>query len=222
MQILLVDDHQWLCRALARDLEQEATRLTSGPVAVRPIFTLTDAINAINADQRPDYVFLDLGLEDDNRGATTLRRFQQSNPFAVPVAIFTALEPAEGNNVEVLRLCLGELRARGVILKGTDIDRTFVGLGRLLSGEQWMPEEVFTALVTTAPRPQPSKYHLGLSPREWDVARCLKRGLQDKQIASELKLSPLYVRQVVGQILNKLNVGTRTQAALAMGDAPAD
>lgn len=220
MQILLVDDHQLLCVALSEHLERAASRLSSAPITVTTAFTFAEAVAAVNANQRPDFVFLDLSLDGDNRGATTLRRFQEANPYQVPVAVFTGLSMTEPDTVEILRECLGELGAKGILLKQTELDAIFVGLARILNGEQWMPQDLLMALATTSPRAQRPEYHLGLSPREWSVARCLTRGLQDKEIAGELGLSPHYVRQVTRQIYDKLDVKTRTQAAIRILGAP--
>src|SRR5579872_621691 len=184
MRVLLVDDDQLLCFALSKHLELEAPRLSATTIRATPTFTLEGAINTINSDDRPDLVFLDLGLDGDVRNASTLKRFQEKNAHQIPVVVFTGLTLTESGTAETLRACFGELGARGILLKGVDLDTAFIGLGRLLNGERWMPEAVFMALATTPP-PPPSKYHLGLSPREWDVARGLTRGLQNKEIAYE-------------------------------------
>ena len=99
-------------------------------------------------------------------------------------------------------------------MKGTDLNKIFVGLDRIIAGEFWAPQNVLKALLAARPPQSSSRYHLGLSPREWEVANCLTRGLQDKSIAKELNLSPHYVRQVTKQIYDKLGVRTRMQAAM--------
>jgi two-component system nitrate/nitrite response regulator NarL len=68
--------------------------------------------------------------------------------------------------------------------------------------------------------------HLGLSQREWDVARCIARGLSGKQIAKELNVTDGHVRQVSCVIYDKLQVRNRVEAALkvnaelALGNEP--
>jgi two-component system nitrate/nitrite response regulator NarL len=217
MRILLVDDHQLLCVALAEHLERVASRLSHTDISVRPVFTLSDAIEAVSAEEHPDFVFLDLDLDYQNRGIATLRRFQERNNNRVPVAIFTGLSLDGENSLETLRQCINECGATGILLKGTNIDNMFVGLDRILAGELWMPQDVLIAFATNPARKSESfNYHLGLSPREWDLARCLVRGLQDKEIANELKISPHYVRQRLSHIYGKLGVNTRYRAAIAL------
>ena len=58
------------------------------------------------------------------------------------------------------------------------------------------------------------QHHLGLSPREWDVARCIARGLSGKQIARELNVTEGHVRQVSCVVYDKLQVRNRVEAAL--------
>lgn len=56
----------------------------------------------------------------------------------------------------------------------------------------------------------------GLSPRELDVAQRLALGEPNKKIARALGISHNTVRFHVHQVLKKLGVENRTQAALAM------
>ena len=82
MHVLLVDDHESSpVEMFARHIEQTASEfLTLTSIRVTPLFTLAGAIAAISEDPRPDYVFLDLSLDRESRGAGTLERFQAANP----------------------------------------------------------------------------------------------------------------------------------------------
>jgi DNA-binding NarL/FixJ family response regulator len=46
------------------------------------------------------------------------------------------------------------------------------------------------------------------------VLRCLSRGLETNAIAAELALQPQTVKNIVGQILRKLGVRNRVEAAV--------
>lgn len=53
-----------------------------------------------------------------------------------------------------------------------------------------------------------------LTPRERQILTCLQRGLHDKEIASELGISPLTVHTHLKHIFEKLNAHTRTEAVV--------
>jgi two-component system, NarL family, nitrate/nitrite response regulator NarL len=211
MHILLVDDHQLLCTALAEHLERIATQISALPLNITPVFTFDAAMSVLRAEQQPDMVFLDLDLGDGNQGLETLRRFQDNNADNIPIVVFTGLSAKADSTIELLRSCLRDFSARGILLKSTNIDQMFTGIARLFAGERWMPDDVFMKLASSAPQPT-AKYHLGLSPSEWRVANFLVRGYPDKRIAIELSRSPGYIRQVTSQIYKKLDVGNRTAA----------
>jgi non-specific serine/threonine protein kinase len=67
---------------------------------------------------------------------------------------------------------------------------------------------LLAALSTAAAHSDP------LTPREQEVARLLSRGLTNKQIASELVVSPGTVRAHVEHILVKLDLRSRAQVAV--------
>lgn len=216
MKILWVDDHEILCVALSEYVQTHAAELSATPVEITPVFTLASALEEVNKAPPPDLVFLDLNLDGENHGATTLERFQAGNPANVPVIICTGLAPGNDHDVEILRTCMRDYAARGILLKGGAHKKMFIGLSRILGGEIWIPEEVLMrfACSTQAPSAMRNQHHLGLSQREWDVARCIARGLSGKQIARELGVTEGHVRQLSCVIYDKLQVRNRVEAAL--------
>jgi two-component system nitrate/nitrite response regulator NarL len=220
MRILLVDDQEFLCDAFARYLEIEQARFSGTPITVIPTYTLPNGIAYLSGDPPIDFVFLDLGLGGDCVGASTLQRFQSSNPRNVPVVVFTGMDLALHGTIETLRECLFTWNALGILPKGAPVTQIFVGLSRLLANERWMPDNIFQAMATHLPQ-NSFKQNLGLAPREWQVAQCLAKGLSNKEIANEMKLSPGYVAQVTAQIYSKLQVTGRAKAVIKMRDSGA-
>ncbi|WP_439365270.1 LuxR C-terminal-related transcriptional regulator [Bradyrhizobium sp. DASA03005] len=203
MEILVVDDHPIICDGLKRYLEQTA----SVPVNVRTLNTLKQATDAIESDYNPDFVFLDLNLDSENQSIGTLERFQEHNARDAAVVVFTGISPRDAAAADVVRSCLG-LKAKTVIFKGADIDQMFVGLERILAGEAWIPHEVVSLLL----KPTNSRT-VDLSPRQWDVARGVSKGLRNKQIANELNTTEANVRQIVTSIYKRLNINSRVALA---------
>jgi DNA-binding NarL/FixJ family response regulator len=217
MRVLIVDDQPILCDALGQYLQQVGQQESDAPLNVASVYTLADAIAAIGSEAtRPDLVFLDLNLDRQTPSTATLERFQEANRFCVPVVVFTGLFLSEAGTIEILRRCLNELGAQTVVLKGTDLKAMFIGLPRILSFEKWLSNDLMHALIT-APAQSPHKV-LGLSPRQWDVARHLTRGLRNKEIARELNLSPGNVQQITGAIFKRLGVHSRGQATYVLKD----
>ncbi len=220
MRILLVDDQEFLCEAFARYLENEQVRFSDAPITAIPTYNLADGIARLNGDPPADFVFLDLGLGGDCVGASTLQRFQESNLRRVPVVVFTGMDLSMCSTIDTLRACLFNWNALGILPKGAPLAQIFVGLRRLLANERWMPDNVFQAMATHMPQ-RPARHTLGLAPREWQVAQCLARGLSNKEIANEMKLSPGYVAQVTAQIYSKLQVTGRAKAVIKMNESGA-
>lgn len=74
------------------------------------------------------------------------------------------------------------------------------------AGREYLPPAVAATLAAHATRP-------GLTAREMDVLALIVRGMGNKQIASELKIAEYTVKNHVKNVLSKLGVDDRTQAA---------
>lgn len=102
--------------------------------------------------------------------------------------------------------------------------------GRLyrLRGEYIPGDFGGTAILISAdpdPRPGPDERYrteFGLTPREVDVARLIRRGLSNRDIAAELDISRYTVQNHVRSILGKLDVTSRAQVAATLQQATAE
>jgi two-component system nitrate/nitrite response regulator NarL len=213
-RILLIDDDEFICTASALHIKQMASKFTNKPIDVKPVFTLAAGIAAVSA---PDYdlVFLDLKLRGESDGIETLERFQQANCHNVPVAIFTASSPEDGDYaLETLRKCYDK-GVKGILLKSGNLVTMFRGLERILfDPEFWAPEPVIRALMSTQRGLAESDDRLGLTPGEWKIAEYISRGSPTKEIARELDRSDGHIRNVTKQIFHKVKVRNRTELAL--------
>jgi two-component system nitrate/nitrite response regulator NarL len=219
MRVLIIDDHPILCDAFAKYVEQVGSQVSATPITVTSALTLAEGTTAVSADVgRPDLVFLDLNLDETNKSVTTLERFQEANRHQVPVVVFTGLSLSEDGSVEIFRRCLNELGAQTILMKGTSLETMFIGLPRILAFEKWLSNELINALIA-APTPTANK-SLGLSPRQWDVAKGLARGLRNKEIARELGISPGNVQQITGVIYKRLGVHSRSQVGNRLSGHP--
>jgi DNA-binding NarL/FixJ family response regulator len=72
-------------------------------------------------------------------------------------------------------------------------------------------DQVRASASARAPDPAPNRY--GLTPREQDVLRLLARGKSDREIAAALYIGTRTVETHVSNLIAKLGVSNRTEAA---------
>jgi DNA-binding CsgD family transcriptional regulator len=77
--------------------------------------------------------------------------------------------------------------------------------------ERWVPGIHEWAESRTSGTPSVEEF--GLTPRQWDVARLLARGISNADIAATLGISPHTARRHTERVLRKLEVNSRAQVA---------
>jgi DNA-binding NarL/FixJ family response regulator len=167
-----------------------------------------DAPQALNLAQRlrPDVVLMDLLMpEMDGIAATELIR--RDLPDTEVVALTSVLEDAS---------VVGAVRAGaiGYLLKDTRAPELRRAIKAAAAGQVQLSPNAAARLmreVREPERPEP------LSERELEVLRLLARGLANKEISRDLGIAEKTVKTHVSNILGKLGVQSRTQAALYAG-----
>ena len=116
--------------------------------------------------------------------------------------------------------------ARGCVPTSLDRSAAVEAIRFVLAGGTFVPAGVLAGEHTAAaegavaepdPGPTATAGRQGrLSPRELEVAACLRRGRPNKVIARELAISESTVKVLVGRILAKLGAANRTHAALLL------
>ena len=111
------------------------------------------------------------------------------------------------------------LGAKGYLLKDTEPDELALAIRAVYKGHTQLGPGLFEkALMYVAPRhsttiEQPPAL-AQLTPRELDVLRLMASGANNREIAQSLFLSENTVKNYVTNILSRLNLRDRTQAAL--------
>jgi DNA-binding NarL/FixJ family response regulator len=118
----------------------------------------------------------------------------------------------------------GAIRAGaiGYLLKNTEADELRRALKAAAAGQVQLAPEAAARLMREVRAPESPE---ALTGRETEVLKLLAWGNADKQIARELFIGESTVKSHVHSILAKLNVRSRTQAALyavRVGLVPAD
>jgi DNA-binding NarL/FixJ family response regulator len=225
VKVLLIDDHPLILSALKTAI----SGLEEG-VSVVDVADAQAARDVLLQDSDFDLVLLDLRLGEDD-GFEVLSEFRTAYP-ALPVVVVSASDRTS----DVIRSI--DLGAMGFVPKRSSNDTLFEALRMVLCGGIYVPKMNLGAAhdpsgrfgvgEPAAPRlmPEPSAAlakvspleALGLTPRQNEVLALLLQGKPNKLIARDLKLSVETVKDHVAAVLRALNVGSRTQAVLAMSE----
>lgn len=161
----------------------------------------------------PDVVLMDLRMPKMGGIEATLKITAEAP--SVKVIILTTFEEDE----EVF----GALRAgaSGFLLKDARSENLCDAIRMAARGETWLQPSVASKLVaefgrlTQRPTPPENNILLELlTRREREVLRCLADGMTNKEIGRRLMVSEGTVKNHMSQVLGKLQVLDRTQAAL--------
>jgi DNA-binding NarL/FixJ family response regulator len=163
----------------------------------------TDAVEAV-LRLRPDVVLLDITMPEVN-GLEALRQIRAQWPEAQVVMLTASDDDAD-------LFAAVEAGARGYILKSLRSDEFVDMLAGLARGEAAMTRQTTARLLAGYARwCHPSVDTL--TAREKELLQLMARGLPNRDIALALSLSENTVKYHVRQILHKLGVHNRTEAA---------
>jgi DNA-binding NarL/FixJ family response regulator len=198
IRILLADDHAVVREGLRALLEQQpdlriVAEASDGPGALRMV-----------ASETPDVILLDMKMP----GATaveTITAIKQLRP-RTQVLVFTSY--AEDSQVRDA-LTAG---ATGYLLKDALSEDLIRAVREVNAGRAWLHPQAQRQMLEWMRRP-PSQID-SLTARERSVLGLLAEGQSNKQIARNLGLTAGTVKGYVSQVLEKLGVADRTQAAL--------
>ena len=208
ISVLVVDDHDLFRRGLMEVLEEEDD-----------ITVIGEARNGQQAIEKaeelePDVVFMDLNMPGQN-GIEATAFLTQKWPD-LKVLVLTVSEEA----ADLYRaLSVG---ARGYVLKISDPQEIIDALRQVHQG--WVVvspamaprflSDLGQATETSAPQtPDPIAGETQLTPREQEILRLVARGLSNTELADTLMVSENTVKTHVKNILGKLHMKNRREAA---------
>ena len=201
--ILLIDDHTLFRTGLRFLLEQEEHFNVIGEA--------TDGLSGVKlAEQlKPDLILLDLDMPIMN-GREALPQLLNDVPERV-VIILTVSEDAED-----LTECM-RLGARGYLLKNIETHFLLDGIRKAMEGDSILSPEMTTKLISQLRNPAPVKSNdtlKTLTLREKETIYWLAKGASNKMIAREMNVAESTVKVHVQNILRKLELNSRVQAAV--------
>jgi len=197
IRILLVDDHavvrQGLKMFLGLDPDLEVIgEAENGEEAIR----LTRELN-------PDVVLMDLLMPVMN-GIDAITHIRRDFPDTEVIALTSVLE----DEAVMKAMRAGAI---GYLLKDTQAEELRRSIKAAAAGQVQLSPQAAARLMREVQTPDNPE---NLTERETDVLRLLALGRANKEIAFELNIGEKTVKTHVSSILRKLNVPSRTQAAL--------
>lgn len=205
IKVLLVDDQSLIREGLKALLELESDLEVIGEAE-----NGRDAINLI-AKLQPDVVLMDIRMPImDGVAATREIRSSFSN---VKVLVLTTFD-----NDEYVTAAL-QNGAMGYLLKDTPSEELAVAIRAVKKGYTQLGPGIAAKLMTqfssaTNANQTPPASLAELTPREKDVLRLIANGANNREIAQKLFISEGTVKNHVTNILNRLHLRDRTQAAI--------
>jgi len=152
---------------------------------------------------RPDVVLMDL-LMPVMDGLSAITEIRRDLPETEIVALTSVLE--DSIVTDVVRA-----GAIGYLLKDASGDEVIRAIKSAAAGEVHLSPQAAARLVRDVRTPENPQ---ALTARETEVLKLLAQGKSNKEIAQALKIGEKTVHSHVSNILSKLNVPSRTQAAL--------
>lgn len=203
--LILADDHAMVRKGLTAFLA------TARDIEVMAVAACGAEVVAAAKKHAPDVVLLDLFMPDQPAVAT-VRQIKRVSPRSQIIMVTSH----EGEEYVVPTTQAGAI---SYILKDTTPEDLIRAVRKAAAGESTMSPRIARALMTVvsqarALRTPENQYHEDLTEREMEVLQCIAEGLSNMDIAARLKISDKTVKSHVGNILSKLYLTDRTQAAV--------
>jgi NarL family two-component system response regulator LiaR len=200
IRVLLVDDHAVVREGLRALLELQDGIAIAGEAADGE-----EAI-ALTLELEPDVVLMDLVMPRLG-GLDAMRALREQAPAARVIVLTSFLD----DDMLMPALRAG---AAGYLLKNADPQEVVRAVRTASAGEALLAPAVAARLVETLAADGPDDPLERLTPREREVLVLIGRGFPNKLIARELDVAEKTVKTHVGNVLGKLGVSDRTQAAV--------
>lgn len=196
MRLVLVDDHPLVLQGISAVLRFQEDMEVVG--------TATSGAEALTVLQecQPDLALVDLRLPGEY-GLDIIRRSRKVAPGCRFIILTSFSEKAE------VKQALAE-KVEGYVLKEATPEELVAAIRLVSKGRTYIDPAIMQILMNSASEDPMEQ----LTPREMEVLAALAQGMSNRDIADYLFVTEYTVKKHVSQILDKLNLSDRTQAAL--------
>jgi NarL family two-component system response regulator LiaR len=201
VRILIADDHAIVRKGLR-------TLISSEP-GMEVVGEAVDGIEAVDKTRAldPDVILMDMVMPRQG-GLEAIRQIKADSPGA-RILVLTSFAEDEQVFPAI------KAGALGYLLKDTSPQQLLQAIGDVHRGQTPLDPSVALKLVQELHRPADLPPTTDpLTPRELEVLKLVAQGMTNGEIAESLVLSERTVGNHVGNILAKLHLANRTQAAL--------
>jgi DNA-binding NarL/FixJ family response regulator len=204
VRVLIVDDHDLFRTGLRNLLEEQGVDVVGeaagGGEAIRIVRELA-----------PDVVVMDLNMPQMN-GVEATRQIVSTAPLTRVVVLTISDEDSDVIDAILAGAC-------GYLLKDASIHELMRGIEAASVGEALISpaiaSKVLRRIRSSTTQPEIEKtIRAELSEREIEVLKLIANGKDNAQIAAELHISPKTVKNHISNILMKLQIDNRIQAAV--------
>lgn len=199
IRVAVVDDHEMVRKGIISYLATEA-----GIKVIGEAESGNEAVKLV-LNERPEIVLMDLLMENGN-GIEATREILKSYP-GCKIIIITSYYDDEQVFPAI------EAGAFSYMLKTANAAEVVNAIKKAAQGESVIESKVAGKMVSRF-REKEKKPHDDLTEREFDVLLCIGEGMTNQEISEELFIGIKTVKTHVSNILSKLGVTDRTQAAV--------
>ncbi len=200
MHIVIIDDHPLVRQGLSAVLSIEDDMIVTGEAS-----TAKEGISLV-CEIRPDIAIVDLRLGDSS-GLDTIQTCKEKVPGCKYIVLTSSADRDDFCRAE-------ELGADGYILKQAFPEEIASAVRLVYRGRKYFDP----IMVENYMHHKINDPFGTLTSRERDVLDALGEGLRNREIARKLFITEFTVKKHVSQILAKLELSDRTQAALLARD----
>ena len=206
IRIALFDDHPLMREGVVQTLDCAGDFEVIGEGA-----TANDAVR-VAQDELPDVILLDISMPGG--GIEAAQDISNVCPF-IRIVMLTVSED-EADVIAAIRA-----GAHGYILKGVSGPEFLRTLRAIHSGEDYVSPGLAARLLADfkevkSTKPADTNLLAGLTLREEQILELVAQGLRNKEVGEKLDLSEKTVKHYVTNILQKLQVRNRVEAAMVV------
>lgn len=200
IRVVVIDDHEIVRKGIVAYLQTENEIEVVGEAS-----SGTEGSNLVK-NVHPDVVLMDLIMENGN-GIEATKKIMDHSPTC-KIIILTSYYDDE----QIFPAL--EAGAFSYILKTSSATEIVETIKKAVEGETVIEPKVASKMMQSFREENKIQAHDDLTAREMEVLLCIGNGMTNQEISDKLYIGIKTVKTHVSNILSKLDVGDRTQAAI--------